>query len=357
MHGERRGVVLLAAILVLLALVTISSGLFVLGLQEVGIARAVEETLHARVAAESAVQAVTGEWSTSRYRSLEVGGRTRATPAPVTPGAGAAVVAWVERLAGRLFLVRADAELPSGTRATAAALVRGLGEDELWHAFPAAITLAGETVIEPAATVAGTDALEPPVPWTARECPDKAAALLHEVLGTTEPPAVLRTGPDHLDRLGPLDRRTLSRIADRYETGSLRPAPATRGGECDTAAPGNWGSPGDPAGPCGGYLPVIYAGGDLHLTGGEGQGLLVVAGNLVLSGDARFYGAVYVAGSVLLADDARVHGAVVAVGAEVRLADRSTVAYGACPLWRAFTAAPAFDRAFAPAERVWVPAP
>lgn len=73
----------------------------------------------------------------------------------------------------------------------------------------------------------------------------------------------------------------------------------TANGSCDTSQPSNWGDPNraTPAGACESYFPVIYAAGDLNLTTGTGQGILLVEGNLNISGGFTFYGPVIVRGS------------------------------------------------------------
>jgi hypothetical protein len=72
--------------------------------------------------------------------------------------------------------------------------------------------------------------------------------------------------------------------------------PSVSNGACRTSDPGNWGDPNRAAtpGPCENYFPILYAPGDLHLTGGRGQGILLVEGNLHVSGGFEFYGPVIV---------------------------------------------------------------
>lgn len=72
--------------------------------------------------------------------------------------------------------------------------------------------------------------------------------------------------------------------------------PVTSAGSCSTSSLSNWGDPNRAAtpGPCEGYYPIIYAPGDLNITGGVGQGILLVNGNLKVTGGFRFYGPVIV---------------------------------------------------------------
>jgi hypothetical protein len=75
-------------------------------------------------------------------------------------------------------------------------------------------------------------------------------------------------------------------------------APAVSGGNCNTAVQTNWGDPLNIAGACANYFPVIYSSGNIRLTGGYGQGILLVNGDLDLSGGVEFFGPVIVMGEV-----------------------------------------------------------
>jgi hypothetical protein len=75
-------------------------------------------------------------------------------------------------------------------------------------------------------------------------------------------------------------------------------APSVSGGVCNTADPSNWGDPLHTTTACQSYYPIIYAQGDLKITGGEGQGILLVQGDLSVEGGAEFYGPVIVRGSL-----------------------------------------------------------
>jgi len=58
----------------------------------------------------------------------------------------------------------------------------------------------------------------------------------------------------------------------------------------------NWGAPSDPLSPCSEYLPVVHISGDATLASGEGQGILLVDGNLSLATSYSFYGIILVRG-------------------------------------------------------------
>lgn len=76
--------------------------------------------------------------------------------------------------------------------------------------------------------------------------------------------------------------------------------PSVTNGVCNTGVAGNWGDPNraSPQGACENYFPILYSPGDLHVTGGSGQGILLVEGNLSVTGGFQFYGPVIVKGDL-----------------------------------------------------------
>lgn len=69
--------------------------------------------------------------------------------------------------------------------------------------------------------------------------------------------------------------------------------------QCDTSQRENWGDPLNPTGMCGSYFPIIYSMGDLKIAASEaGQGIMLIEGNLEVSGGHEFYGPVIVKGTL-----------------------------------------------------------
>jgi hypothetical protein len=144
-----------------------------------------------------------------------------------------------------------------------------------------------------------------------------------------------------------------SRAAIRLPAGSAvyRPGPVVTAGECDAARPDNWGDASG-AGPCGSWLPIIHAAGDLRVDGGAGQGILLVDGDLSVSGGFEFRGAVIVVGAVDVGPGgAMIIGGAIAegiTGAWSAGASRPVVVRSSCALDAALLAAgsivPVMDR-------------
>lgn len=372
-RADPRGFGLLLALLVLLALGTLGTGLLFVSTQEGRVAAALLHTARARAGAESAARAALAGWRTSAYRALEPGGPRAAPGAAGTLAPDVAYHARVERLAAGLFLIRGEASTGPGpgpgARASVGLLVRGLLPAEFTPDLPAALSAAGPIEVLPGGIVDGTGAAGPPEGWNPDLCPPDSAlglppgprpgVLLPE--DTPAPAGAVQGVPPvardpgladatALAGLGPLGLADLAALADRTEAGAVAAAPRTAAGECDTGAPGNWGDPADPAAPCGGYFPLIFAPADLALSG-AGQGVLVVQGDLALAPGAAFHGAVLVTGRITVAAGAVVTGAVRAGRASVA----GAVRFDACALGRALASAPGLDRPLRPAGRSWVP--
>ncbi|HEX7052134.1 MAG TPA: polymer-forming cytoskeletal protein [Longimicrobiales bacterium] len=355
-HPRRDAMALLACVLVLLGLGTVSAALLYVGLQESRISRAGADVLRARLAAESAVRIALAMWDTREFRDMAPA-EVRALDA-ASPAAADRIV--VERLAGSLYRIRAQATAPSGARARAGIVIRTLDIAELWRPFGAAITLRGDLRVDAQADVVGLDYGDFAAQWTPDDCPAAAFTDLVRTFGRADLPAtrvpdsVAATEPG-ATRIGPLAPTTLADIADHVVTGDLTPAPAYDTGRCDTGVPANWGAPLAPDDPCGHFFPLVFAPGDLHVSGGAAQGVLIVAGDLTIDDGARFYGPVVVAGRVTIRDTSTIRGALIGSG-DVAVHDQARITYDPCAIWRALARAPALNRPFRSGPRFWVPA-
>jgi hypothetical protein len=120
-------------------------------------------------------------------------------------------------------------------------------------------------------------------------------------------------------------------------------APSVSGGVCNTADPSNWGDPLHNTTACQSYFPIIYAQGDLKITGGEGQGILLVQGDLSVQGGAEFYGPVIVRGSLKTAGTGgHFNGGVMAANVDLEqstLLGDAVIHYSSCALKKALAGA------------------
>ncbi len=103
---------------------------------------------------------------------------------------------------------------------------------------------------------------------------------------------------------GDLNWNDLVSMATKIYSSSYGPAstfaPVGTSTTCTTTVQDNWGDPMVPpsvAG-CSGYFPIIYVNGNLKTTGGYGQGILIINGDLSVQGGFQFFGPVIVKGTV-----------------------------------------------------------
>jgi hypothetical protein len=116
--------------------------------------------------------------------------------------------------------------------------------------------------------------------------------------------------------------------------------------KCDTSKQTNWGEPTVKTDPCFNYFPIIYYKGDLKLQGDRGQGILLVEGDLTITGSMVFYGPVYITGTLSAAGNnkggSKFYGGVIAGNVLMddvnKLTGNATVDYSSCAIKRALRA-------------------
>jgi hypothetical protein len=126
---------------------------------------------------------------------------------------------------------------------------------------------------------------------------------------------------------------------------TISPAPTTVGtpAVCQYGTLTNWGDGKDPTAACGSYYPIVHALGNLTVNNGQGQGILLVDGNLVASGTWTYYGIVIVRGgfSTVAGGSPKVYGAVLAQSlnlATTAFAGDAVVDYSSCAVQRTMDA-------------------
>jgi hypothetical protein len=301
--------VALLLVVVVLAIVTgLAGAAWVIALAEERIGRNQIRQRHAFAAAEAGVYQVVAGWNTATYNALPIDGETRFSGRLIN-GTGT-FEGTLRRLSRLLFVVTAEG------RAVGSAATSRLGLTLRLDPLPiepsGAVTLRGPTSIEQSALISGHDA--PPTGWVC-PAPNSPVAALHihpqdaaaQLVSCPANQCLLGNPPILEDSTVTLSRMTtfaklgfadLQGLANHVVAGGVvRPLPRTEGATCITAAPDNWGDPYDGDGPCVEYVPLIYATGNLEVVGGRGQGTLVVAGDLTVSGGFEFAGLVLVQGA------------------------------------------------------------
>lgn len=364
LHDDR-GVALPLAIFALVVVGAMVAGAFFIGRQEQSVGRNSVKLQQAFAAAEAGAQATVAQWDIDLYNVLTAGGSVNVEG---TVGNG-----WyrgnVLRLNDELFLVRSEGfDRDSTARQQIGLLVR-LRPIEI--DISAALETQGNLRIGGSSDIDGYD--NPPIGWT---CPATEPPLpgiriqdssLIETPGCAnldcvdgaplveEDPTI---NDSSLMTFGDSDFDDLRAIANKivYPSGTAQIQPSLTGlGQCDRADPENWGAPLLPLDPCANYFPVIWVEGDININGVQGQGILLVNGNLDVQGGFEFYGPVIVRG-VLNTQGTGGHFNGGVIAANINL-DQNTVlgdaviTYSSCAINRALQASAQGDIL---RERSWV---
>lgn len=312
---NERGFALVAAVFALVIIAALVTGAFFAARQELRTGRSSQTFQRAFGAAEAGLNNTIVNWNTGAWNGMAVGDSADTTGTlPSNTGSYAAVV---RRLNNELFLIRTVGTDPSGaSQRTLAALTR-LAFIQM--NFNAALTTRGALTVGGSSEIDGRDAN--PAGWT---CVGNTLDTLPGVT-SPNPDSITTTGSSCANlaclygdpkvqkdttindstffKFGDLDWPELVAMATKiYPPGDVGPltdlAPVGTATSCDLSVMSNWGEPRNPpivAG-CRNYFPIIYVNGNLKITGGWGQGILLVEGNLEVQGGAEFYGPVIVRG-------------------------------------------------------------
>lgn len=279
----------------------------------------------------------------------------------------------VTRVNNDLFLVTSSATVGSNTGSETtrrvSQLVRMVGPT---FNVLGALTVRGATQIGGASLINGND--QNPTGWTS--CPATGAAKAGIAIGDdalistsgcsgytcvqgspkiSENP--LANSDDTYFKYGDYTWDKLVALASKTLAGNIKPEPTlTAAGACNSTAATNWGDPRRlvPAGACEGYFPIIYYPGDAKLQGGYGQGILLVGGDLEVSGGFEFYGPVIVKGRLkTTGTGGHFNGAVMAANVELDqnvVLGSAIVNYSSCAIATAMQNA---GRAMPINQRAW----
>ena len=129
-------------------------------------------------------------------------------------------------------------------------------------------------------------------------------------------------------------RATLTIPPGNYTTDAV-----VTNGVCDKTVLTNWGDGMNPAGACANYFPIIHVTGTATLNNVQGQGILLVDGDLNVQGSYQFFGIVVIQGDLKTAGggstDAHFWGGVMAKNADLsvqNLSGKATLNYSSCSI-------------------------
>ena len=362
-ENREKGAALALVVFALFVLSLLSTTAFLLSFGEQRVGRKFVRFQQAAAAADAGAYAPLRHWDVERYNRLDIGGSS-SFAGDIADGTGS-YLGTVTRLGSRIFLVTsegisADEEVRqrAGTIMTLRPLRLTIG---------AALEISGPLDIGESVRIAGVD--RSPRAWNcppsttilpAVRCPAAAAdappwfgcnvSRCLEGSPTWEPVMVGRAG------LGGSLLADLRAVSTHVlDGGRMRPQSAESNGTCVTEDPKNWGNPYDPWGACGDHFPAVYSEGDLHVQSGQGQGILIVDGDLTVSDGFNYFGVVIVLGSFnSIGVGSQITGAVIVVnqGFEPQSLDGMTrIQYSNCAVTRSLAGS---GRGVLLQERSWL---
>ena len=343
----RRGFALAMVLWVLVIGATLLTLALLVAVQEQRASGAERRLQHGFADAEAGLAAALGVWTPPALRLLLPGSFDSLAIGGTVDGGGRPWRGVLRRLSPTLFLVEVSVEaLPEDGAGPLRAQVR-LGRLVETRVTPvavsAALSVGGAAVLGADTRVDGRDTIPP---WRA-DCPPPdsgvaglaagSATIAAGALVAGAPPVLLRAVTD--SSLAPADSAVFDQLARRATLvlpgGPWTTHPATVGTACDDRDLSNWGAPTDPLSPCWEYLPVVHVSGDLTLASGDGQGILLVDGDLSIGTSYTFYGLVVVRGRINVSASpggAAIFGGVAAgaVGTPSQPAAGVTIRYSKC---------------------------
>jgi hypothetical protein len=358
---DERGIALAVAIFALVIVGALVAGAFFAGTQEQRVAESSRRLQQSFGLAEIGVGQQVASWNPNVNNVLTVFPTQERTVAgnSQTGAYGGSI----RKLNANLYLIDITAQdsisFRSGLRSSSGGARQRVGLlariKPLQMDIQASLTTQGDVVLRGTSKVDGTDQLPPG--WTDCDPAGAPAAGIRLDEGTVTvqgaatvagiPPVRNDTAvnPSTFTQYGDVGyadlaaRATLTLPGGNYQT-----KPTLNGlGACNKADLTNWGDGMNHASPCATYFPIIHITGSVTLNGVQGQGILMVDGDLTVQGSYQFFGITIVRGSLSTAGggatDAHFWGTVMAQNVNLELqgvSGKATLSYSKCAIIQAF---------------------
>ncbi|GAC1479911.1 MAG: hypothetical protein NVS1B4_24800 [Gemmatimonadaceae bacterium] len=358
---NERGIALAMVILALVVVGALVAAAVYMGLQEERLGTGVRRFQKSSALAEAGAYEMLRTWNAQTLNAMQPtpGGATSVASTTTANGTGS-YAGSIQKLTSKLYLIDAtgtdNASAGSGraaqsARQRAALLVRVV---PLQIDVRAAMTV-GDSVRFGGGNVFVDGSDHAPPGWPSCGPLDTAlagvrAASLGDVTSSAgqvagNPPVLATPTMDTSTffKYGPTSYAQLAAGSTiTLPAGTYAPAPTLNGALCDTLST-NWGDGANPAAPCGTRVPIVHITGNASITGGQGQGVLLVDGDLTLGGTFTFYGLIVVRGAMVttLGGSPTIYGSLFTASmdfATTAFNGDATINYSRCALQRVFDA-------------------
>jgi len=371
---SQQGVAMIMALGAIVIIGVLMGSVLFVSTQDYRVGSNTVRTARAAAAAELGLNRVPVDWNLADNARLKTGDTLK--KAYAAPGGATATVV-VTRLDGPFFWAVSEGYAGGvGSQASARRRYGTLFRLNMPQMnFLGAITTQGNTTINGNVSVNGNDAA--PAGWTgcsgaaqnmagAAISPTTTATVNGSVTVNGNPPVLTTPAAGDTNtyfNYGNSNYQSLAAAANlTYPGGTLLNGvgPIVVGAVCQASLnPANWGEPNhtSPAGPCDTYFPVIHVLGDLKVTTGRGQGILLVDGNFTVAGNFAFDGAVIARGGLKMSGTGnKITGSVMAAtvtvnDSSVSLTGNTSLQFSSCALQAALSASAYPAQAM---QRAWV---
>jgi hypothetical protein len=361
---SRDGFALPMALFAMVVIGAIVTGGFYVSSQEHTVSVSTDMAAQALDMAEYGLEQTLGTWSTGDFGGT-VGQIQTLTPDTVRHN-GRAIGSYQIRilpLGGRVYMVESEGRVTRGNQSAVRRVGSFVRTTQAQLPYLSAVAVFGQFSASGNAQVSGFDN-ETCGSGNVAGVTAVADSLVSEgnrdrIEGEPDVESASDLDADKLSDFGDIDLSDLIAMATKtYPAGAsltgMAPVTTLDANDLLVCNPilSNWGDPArpdplpDPPPPCMSYFPVIHAQGDLTIQTGVGQGVLIVEGDLRLTGNMLFYGIVIVRGSLFTAGTGNHIGGAVLVHGRSELdtqsitTGNSVVQYSSCRVQDAFNDLP-----------------
>ncbi|MFL5615763.1 MAG: hypothetical protein ACJ796_19010 [Gemmatimonadaceae bacterium] len=336
---------------------TLIAGVMYLATQDYRVGANTLNETRAEASAEMGLNRVLTDWDLSKNLSMVTGDTLTKT---YTDPGGATVNVLITRLPGPFFWAVSEAQtrgnsLQYGSRRRFGGLLR-INTPSL--NFLGAVTAAGNIRVSGNVNVNGNDSI--PTGWTG--CPSQSnmpgSVITPTATSTVNGSVTINGNPPFTTSAAAGDTNTYFNYGNSTYTSLAAAAditlpggnysgmgPVVTGTTCTKSNTMNWGDAArhSPVAPCESYFPIIHVTGDLKVTGGSGQGILLVDGDFTKAGNFNFDGVVIARGTIKsTGSNNGVTGVEMAAsideGDAVTLAGSTKIQYSSCAVMKALSA-------------------
>jgi hypothetical protein len=362
---DERGMALAVAIFALVVVGALVAGAFFAGTQEQRVGENQRRVFTSFGVAEAGAQERVISWDPVQMnkRAQYPADSVVVANQPAPNGTGS-YGGYSYKLGPNLFLI----DVTGRDRASAAGVIAGGGGSRqrlglitriapIDFGIHASLTTQGSTSLSGNANVNGADQV--PDGWTSCDLPgppqpgirDQGGNVTESGNGTvTGNPPVVNDPTINNNTFTTFGGATYDQLAARANVvlsgGTYKTNPNFGGPSgCDKTDLLNWGDGMNPATACGNYYPIIHIVGSATLNGDQGQGILLVDGDLDVQGSYQFFGIVIILGDLKTSGggstDAHFWGGVMAKNADLsvqNLSGKATLNYSSCSILSALQA-------------------